>query len=137
MLTFMRGYGIGLLRISLGTVFVWFGLLKVIGRSPVERLVAATVYWVAPDIFVPLLGAWEMLIGLGLLFGMAVRLTSLLFWLQLAGTLMVLPLLPHVAFQGGNPLLLTMEGEFVINNLVLLSAGLAVGSHVRRLGPEM
>ena len=60
--------------------------------------------------------------------------TLLLFWLQLAGTFLVLILRPDIAFQQGtNPLLLTTEGEFVIKNLVLISAGLVVGGTVRRV----
>jgi hypothetical protein len=64
------------------------------------------------------------------------RLILLLFWLQMAGTFLVLVLQPDVAFQGGNPLLLTTEGEFVIKNLVLITAGLVVGSTVRRDGDK-
>ena len=132
MVSFMDTYGIRLLRISLGLVFMWFGLLKVIGRSPVYDLVAKTVYWVEPSVFVPLLGVWEVVIGLGLLFRLALRVTLLLFWLQLAGTFLTLILRPDIAFQRGHPLLLTTEGEFVIKNLVLISAGLVIGSTVKR-----
>jgi hypothetical protein len=38
---------------------------------------------------------------------------------------------PGIAFQDGNPLLLTVEGEFVIKNLVLITAAMVVGSTVR------
>jgi len=134
MIRFMTTCGIPILRVCLGIVFFWFGLLKVIGKSPVAELVAQTVYWVSPQWFVPCLGVWEMVVGAGLLFAVALRLTLLLFWLQMAGTLMVLVLRPDMAFQGGNPLLLTTEGEFVIKNLVLIAAGLVVGGTVRRSG---
>lgn len=132
MIWFMSTYGIRLLRISLGIVFVWFGLLKVTGQSPVAELVANTVYFVPPQLFVPFLGVWEMAVGLGLLFRFALRATLFLFWLQMAGTFLVLVLRPDIAFQGMNPLLLTTEGEFVIKNLVLISAGLVVGATVRK-----
>jgi putative oxidoreductase len=135
MIMTMRDYGITVLRLALGVVFVWFGVLKVIGRSPVGDLVADTVYWVDPGWFVPFLGAWEVLVGIGLIAGMALRLVLLLFWLQMAGTFLVLVLRPDFAFQGGNPLLLTTTGEFVIKNLVLIAAGLVVGSTVRRIRP--
>lgn len=127
----MNAYGVLLIRLSLALVFIWFGALKVVGQSPVYELVAHTVYWVSPDFFVPFLGAWELVIGLGLLFAVALRVTLFLFWMQLAGTFMVLVLRPDVAFQQGNPLLLTMEGEFVIKNLVLIAASLVVGGTVR------
>ena len=129
---FMTTYGIQILRVCLGIVFTWFGALKVAGRSPVEALVAQTVSWVAPEILLPLLGVWEIAVGLGLLLRVALRTTLFLFWLQMAGTFLVLLLRPDLAFQQGNPLLLTTEGEFVIKNLVLISAGIVVGSTVRR-----
>jgi len=136
MIWFMSTLGIWILRVCLVIVFFWFGLLKVIGKSPVAELVAQTVYWVSPEAFVPFLGIWEMVVGLGLLFAVALRLTLFLFWLQMAGTLLVLVLRPDIAFQGGNPLLLTAEGEFVIKNLVLIAAGLVVGGTVRRGGKQ-
>ena len=120
------------MRLSLGIVFVWFGALKVFGVTPVSDLVAATVYWVDPDWFVPFLGVVEMLVGAGLILRRALRLILAVFLAQMAGTFLVLILLPDVAFQDGNPLLLTVEGEFVVKNLVLLSAGLVVGSMVGR-----
>ena len=129
---FMHSSGITLLRISLGIVFIWFGLLKVIGLSPVIDLVSRTVYWFPPKIFVPILGVWEIIIGYGLLFGVLLRFTLFLFWLLLAGTSMVLVLLPQVAFQHGNPFLLTLEGEFIIKNLVLITAGIVIGGTVPR-----
>lgn len=130
----MENYGGPLLRVSLGIVFIWFGVLKVAGCSPVYDLVAHTVYWVSPERFIPFLGVWEVVVGLGLLFAIALRLTLFLFWLQLAGTFLVLVLRPDIAFQHGNPLLLTTEGEFVVKNLVLIAAGLVVGGTVRKKG---
>jgi uncharacterized membrane protein YkgB len=133
---FMSSYAILIIRISLGIVFVWFGLLKVIGTSPVYDLASHIVYWLPPQLFVPLLGIWEMAIGIGLLLGKAPRVVLSLLFLQLAGTFLVLVMRPETAFQGGNPLLLTMEGEFVVKNLVLIAAGLAVGGTVRHIRKE-
>ena len=134
MIRLMSGYGIRLLRVCLGTVFLWFGVLKVLGQSPVAELIAHTVYWFPADRFVPLLGVWEIVVGVGLLLGRALRVVLFLFWLQMAGTFLVLVVKPDVAFQGGNPLLLTTEGEFVITNLVLIAAGIVVGGTVQRRG---
>ena len=128
----LQRWSVPLLRISLGIVFLWFGALKVFGVTPVSDLVAATVYWVDPDWFVPFLGVVEMLVGAGLILRRAMRTILAVFLAQMAGTFLVLILLPDVAFLDGNPLKLTVEGEFVVKNLVLLSAGLVVGSMVRR-----
>lgn len=128
----MSRYGVPLMRLSLGTTFIWFGALKLVESSPVGDLVANTVYWLPPRLFVPFLGAWEIAVGLGLITGRAPRTTLAFFLSQMAGTFLVLVVKPEVAFQRGNPLLLTTEGEFVVKNLVLISGGLIVGSTMRR-----
>jgi uncharacterized membrane protein YkgB len=128
----LRRIAVPVLRISLGIVFVWFGALKVFDVSPVSGFVARTVYWVDPDLFVPALGAFEILIGLLLLLGRGLRLALLLLVLQMAGTFLTFFVLPGVMFRRGNPFLLTVEGEFVVKNLVLISAALVVGATVGR-----
>ncbi len=124
---------IPLLRVSLAITYLWFGLLKIIGKSPVSGMVARTAFFLPRQFVVPFMGIWEMAIGLGLLFRFPLRLTLVAYFAQLAGTFMVLIVRPKEAFQKKNPLLLTKEGEFVIKNLVLASAGLVVGS---KMGDE-
>lgn len=127
----MREHGIFALRLALGFVFVWFGALKLVGESPVADLVRKVGYALpAQADFVLIFGVWEVLIGLGLLFAVMMRTTLLLLWMQLAGTFLVFVLRPDVAFEGWNPLLLTEEGEFVVKNLVLLTAGVVIGGTV-------
>jgi uncharacterized membrane protein YkgB len=132
-LALLKRAALPLLRLSLGLVFVWFGALKIAGETPVADLVADTVYWVDPSWFVPLLGVFEVVVGIGLLWGRLLRIVLALFVLQMMGTFLVLVIQPEVAFQDGNPLMLTTEGEFVIKNLVLLSAGLVIGSRLQAL----
>ena len=125
-------YGMTALRIALALVFIWFGALKVIDRSPVADLVAETVYWLPSDAFVTFLGVWELAIGLGLLLGIGMRVVLALFFTQMAGTFLVFVMKPGEAFDDGNPFLLTVLGEFVVKNLVLIAAGLVLGSTVRK-----
>ena len=132
MIPVLRRVAIPVLRVSLGVLFVWFGMLKIFEVSPVSELVARTVYWVDPDIIVPLLGVFEVAVGVLLLLGRALRLTLLLFLVQMLGTFLTFIVLPNVTFRDGNPLLLTVEGEFVVKNLVLIAAALVVGTTVRR-----
>lgn len=129
--TFLRRWSIPALRVSLAVVFIWFGLLKIFDVTPVTDLVARTVYWFDPAWVVPALGVFETVVGIGLLFKIALRAVLGLFAGMMVGTFLVLVLLPEVSFQDGNPLLLTVEGEFVVKNLVLLSAGMVVGATVR------
>lgn len=122
-----------LLRVSLGIVFVWFGALKVAGLSAVGGLVAATVPFLDSAWFVPVLGLVEILIGVAFATGQLLRVVLPVFAAHMAGTFLVLITLPDVAFEGANPLVLTAVGEFVVKNLVLLSAGLVVASGVKPL----
>jgi uncharacterized membrane protein YkgB len=131
---FLSRIGVPALRISLGVVFLWFGLLKILDVSPVSGLVANTIYWFDPDVVVPALGVFEVFVGACLVAGRLMRIALPLLILQMAGTFMVLVLLPDVAFRDGNPFLLTVEGEFVVKNLVLLSSALVIGSRLAPLG---
>lgn len=126
----LRRWGVPALRISLATVFIWFGALKILGVSPVADLVASTVYWVDPDWLVPALGVVEVLVGLGLALNRWIRAVLLILAVQMAGTFLVFLVLPDLTFQDGNPLKLTVEGEFILKNLVLLAAAMVVGAHL-------
>lgn len=118
------------LRISMGIIFMWFGLLKAFGQSPVNDLVARTVYWFDPEVFIPVLGWWEVAIGVCFLFHRLIRGAILLLFLQIGGTFLPLVILPEVCFQG-NPLMLTMEGQYIVKNLLIISAALVIGGTAR------
>ncbi len=133
--TFMRRWGILALRISLGTIFIWFGVLKPLGLSPAEPLVIATVRWLPlfdAELWVSIIGWWEVAIGVTFLFRKTIRIAIALLALQMVGTFMPLILLPAVTFQAGHlPYGPTMEGQYIIKNLLILSAALVVGGTVR------
>jgi len=134
----MARYGLVVLRLGLGIVFLWFGALKLVpGLSPAEELVRNTTYFVDPDLFLPVLAIWEMVIGLGLIFGVFMRITLLLLFLQMAGTALPLVILPEAVWTAF-PMGLTLEGQYIIKNLVLIGAGLVLGATVRggRIDPE-
>lgn len=134
----MANYGVVILRVGLGIVFFWFGALKLVpGLSPAETLVRNTTYFVDPDWFIPVLAIWEMAIGLGLIFNVFMRLTLLLLFLQMPGTALPLFILPEAVWTVF-PYGLTLEGQYIIKNLVLIGAGLVLGGTVRggRLEPE-
>ena len=127
----MARAGIPILRIALGVIYVWFGALKLVpGLSPAEDLVLATVPFLPGSFFLPFLAVWEIVIGIGFLTGRALRLTILLLFLQMPGTLSPIVLLPERIFTAF-PFGLTLEGQYVIKNLVLISAALVIGATVR------
>ena len=123
----MHVWAIPVLRVALGIVFLWFGALKLMDASPVVTMLSETWSFVPTQGFVLVLGILECLIGLGLIFKITLRATLFLLWLQMLGTLITPLLAPGMFFFHGNPFLLTMEGEFIVKNLVLVAAGLVVG----------
>jgi len=126
----MHRYGLSVLRVGLAIVFIWYGILKPLGMSPAAELVRRTVYFVPPDIFIPILGWWEVAIGVGLLYRPLNRTAIFLLFLQMPGTLLPLVLLPEVCFTQV-PWGLTLEGQYIIKNAVLIGAALVVGGTVR------
>ncbi len=134
----MARTGLIFLRVGLGVIFFWFGVLKFFpGLSPAENLVRNTVYFFDPDIFITVLATWEALIGFGLITGKFMRLTLLLLFLQMPGTALPLLILPDVVWNVF-PYGLTIEGQYIVKNLVLIGAGLVLGGTVRggRLNPD-
>ena len=127
----MHSNGATIARISIGIVFIWFGLLKALGTSPVAVLVEQLFPWAPSSISVPAIGIFEVALGVAFVTGFALRITLALFWVHMAGTFLVPVMRPDLAFQGGNPFYLTTIGEFVVKNLVLISAGIVVGGTVR------
>ncbi|MFO0831688.1 MAG: hypothetical protein U0637_07570 [Phycisphaerales bacterium] len=129
-------HGLTAVRWSLGVVFVWFGALKPLGVSPALELVTRTVYWFDPGWFVPLLGWWEVAIGICLVVPRLVRLGILLLALQMPGTFLPLVILPDVCWSHA-PWAPTLEGQYIIKNLVLIAAAMALGGAVRRDVPRL
>jgi uncharacterized membrane protein YphA (DoxX/SURF4 family) len=132
----MAKNGIRLLRFSLGGVFLWFGILKFFpGMSPAQTLAGTTMATLSIGLLSPrnavlILAVWESLIGLGLLTGYFLRGTLFLLWLQMLGTLTPLILYPELCFTVF-PIAPTLEGQYIIKNLVLITAGIAIGATVR------
>lgn len=116
------------MRWTLALVFVWFGALKVANVTPVAALVADTLAPIPASVVVPVLGAVEIVAGLLLAARRMLRPVLAVLIGHLVGTFLVLVTQPHVAFQDGNPLLPTTEGEFVVKNLVLIAGSLLVAA---------
>jgi uncharacterized membrane protein YphA (DoxX/SURF4 family) len=134
--TFMGYWGVTALRYSLGLIFIWFGILKPLGLSPAGPLVMATVDFLplfTPRQWLGIIGWWEVAIGVTFLFRATVRVAIALLAMQMVGTFMPLFMLPGVTFQPGRlPYAPTIEGQYIIKNLLIISAALVVGGTVRR-----
>ena len=123
----MNLYGTLFLRYSVGTIFIWFGLLKPLGMSPAQDLVENTVYWFDNKTsFVKFLGCWEVVIGLTMVYKPLLRVSIFLLFVQMPGTFLPLILLPEVCFTKF-PFGLTLEGQYIIKNLIIISSALVLG----------
>ena len=129
-------HGILLLRLGLGTVFLWFGVLKFFpDTSPAQDLAGRTIDTltfglIPPQVSLLPLAATETLIGLGLISGIWLRATLLVLLLQMLGTLTPLVLFPVLTFAHA-PYAPTMEGQYILKNIVLVAAALTIGATVR------
>ncbi|MEO7713998.1 MAG: hypothetical protein ABIV10_13865 [Gemmatimonadaceae bacterium] len=132
----MAKYGVGILRVALGVVFLWFGFLKYFpGVSSEEELATRTINVLTLGLMPAhvsrvLLATWECAIGLGLLTSKAMRTTLLLLFAQMLGTLMPLVLFPAETFARF-PVVPTLQGQFIIKNFIFIAAAIVMGATVR------
>lgn len=129
----MVSHSITLLRVSLGVVFLAFGLLKFFpGLSPVEVLVKNTLDVLTSGLLpasvsIVLVATLECAIGFGLITGRLLRLTLVLLGFQMIGAMAPLFLFPGELF-GGPFHAPTLEGQYVLKDVVLVAAGLVIGA---------
>ena len=132
LLQLLHRFSLPMLRVSLGLVFVWFGGLKVVGATPVKELVAGTVPWLDAGWLVPALGWFEIVVGIALMSGYLLGWVCAAMVAHLCGTFLTAITQPDLMFQHGNPLALTMTGEFVAKNVVLITAALVLATWARQ-----
>lgn len=132
----MARHGITLLRWSIGLIFIWFGALKLVpGMSPADQIATETTMTLtfgllSRDVARLALAFLELAIGTGLMTGRFLRLTLLMLFAQMAGTLTPLVLSPDQIWSEF-PFVLTLEGQYIMKNGVLISAGFVIGATVR------
>ena len=139
----MAAHGLKLLRLAIGVVFFWFGALKLFpGLSPAETLAGRTMETltfgsVPAHLAVPALGVWEVAISLGLLAGRCMRVVLVLLFAQMLGTVTPFALFPAETFALF-PFVPTLEGQYIIKNIVFMSAAIVLGATLRggELSPE-
>ncbi|MFW5890525.1 MAG: DUF417 family protein [Marinilabiliaceae bacterium] len=136
--SWMQKNGLFLLRISIGLIFFWFGILKFFpGVSPAQDLAIRTIsvmsFGLLPEFIISNgLALWEVLIGLGLIAGKYLRITLVLLFLQMIGTFFPVFLFPQEVFADV-PFVPTLEGQYIIKNLIIVSAGFVIGGNLKKL----
>ncbi|MBX7066359.1 MAG: hypothetical protein K1X28_03930 [Parachlamydiales bacterium] len=127
----MKILSLHLLRYSMSIIYFWFGALKIMGISPAEELVFRATHWTGVHNFVFFLGIWEVAIGLFLFIRKLYWLGLTLLFLQFPGTFSPLFLNPEDCFTVF-PYGLTIEGQYIMKNLILICAGIVLASHLRK-----
>ena len=119
-----------LVRIPIFIIFFWFGILKIMDLSPAQQLVKDTVYWMpflSAESWTYIIGVWEVLIAICFLFKRTTLIAMILLFLQMSGTFLPLLILPEITFQNSNPFLPTLEGQYIIKNIIIITAALMIG----------
>lgn len=124
----VRASGPWLLRGSLALVFVWLGALKLAGVSTLSSsmIAAITPSLLDAELVIRVVGGVEIVLGLGLLVRSVQPYVVAAVAAQLAATFLVMVVRPDVTFADGNLLLLSVEGEYILKNIVLLAGALTL-----------
>jgi uncharacterized membrane protein YkgB len=121
-----------LARFGLFVVFFWFGILKVIGLSPasgvVQRLFEHTIHFMNFPTFLVIFGVFECVIGILFLIRGCERVVIPLLFIHMVTTFGPLVYLPSETWQ--KFMVPTLEGQYIIKNLVIIAAAIGIAAHV-------
>lgn len=127
-------HGLLILRLTIGAVFVWFGLLKFLPASAAEELATDTISWlscgqVKGNVALPSLGILECGIGLSVLFNKGMNITIPVLYLHMAGTMLPLLIFPEKTWL--SPFIPTLAGQYIIKNTAFIASGILLGAVAR------
>lgn len=122
---------VNLLRISLGIIFLWYGMLKFFPElSPAEDLAINTINWmfnglIPSEISIKLLALWEVLVGIGFILGVYTRYITILFLIHMVLTFLPLFIFPELSFTNA-PYAFTIVGQYIVKNIVFILVGFLI-----------
>lgn len=120
-----------ILSISIGIVYLWFGLLKFFpGLSPADMLAKKTISLLTFDIIpqhvgLLLLAILEVSIGLCLIFNFQLKKVIIAALTHLVLTFIPVIFFPDISFSSA-PFSLTLVGQYIVKNIVIISALLMI-----------
>ena len=131
-INFFRRISLPTARFAIFVIFFWFGILKVIGLSPagelVQSLYGQTVSFIPFLTFYIGFGLFECLIGILFLIRGAERVVIPLLFIHMITTFMPLFLLPSATWSA--PFVPTLEGQYIIKNLVVIATAIGIAAHL-------
>lgn len=123
-----------LARTALFVVFFWFGALKVVGTSPANALLAALLARTLPFLtfnqFMVGFGLFEMVIGVAFVIPKRERVALAMLAVHMVMTFLPLWFLPQMAWSGF--LTPTLEGQYIIKNVVIIALAVMIASRRAR-----
>lgn len=127
-----RRLSVPISRFGLFVVFFWFGILKVLDMSPasplVEELFVRTISFMPFPTFMVLFGLFECLIGILFLIRGVERVVIPLLFLHMITTVMPLFMVPAATWSGF--LIPTLEGQYIIKNILIIAAAIGIAAHL-------
>lgn len=136
LINFFKKISMPMARFSIFVVFFWFGILKVLGLSPasgvVERLFEETIPFMSFSTFIVLFGLFECLIGILFLIKGLERVVMPLLLIHMITTFGPLVLLPSETWQ--RAFVPTLEGQYIIKNLVIIATAIFISANLRPMG---
>lgn len=134
--SFLDEYSDWFLRISIAIIYIWFGILKPFDSSPAADLVANSIYFLPREPFFIFLGIWETILGIMFLIPRLTKITFWIFILHMGGTFTPFITLMNTVFIKF-PYALSLEGQYIIKNLILISAAVAILMNYLRKNKEL
>jgi uncharacterized membrane protein YphA (DoxX/SURF4 family) len=130
---------ISLARIALFIVYFWFGILKVFDLSPasplVQQLFEATMPFMPFPTFLVLFGLFECLIAILFLFPRTTRVAAVLLAIHMVTTIMPLFMVPDATWT--SMFVPTLEGQYIIKNILIISAAITILANTRPLNKKV
>lgn len=138
MIMHMKKWSMPMARFSIFVVYFWFGILKVFGTSPANPIVDALLQRTLPGVtfaeFIVAFGVVEVLIGIMFLVPHLTRLAIFVLCLHLITTIMPLFVLREATWQSF--LVPTLEGQYIIKNILIVAAAVGILAHTHILKKE-
>lgn len=135
LIAFFKKIYIPLARLSLFIIFFWFGFLKIIDQSPanplVNDLLSKTLPFMSFETFIVLFGLFEMLIGILFLIPKLERIVIPLLFIHMITTTLPLFFLQQTSWSGF--MIPTLEGQYIIKNIALITCAIGIASHMEPL----
>ena len=132
LIRFFQKYWLQFARFAVAIVFIWFGLLKVLGLSPagglVHDLFSQTIQFISFDTFYIIFAWFEVIIGVLFLIPRMTRVVMPLLAIHMITTFGPLVFLPSESWSGF--LVPTLVGQYIIKNLVIIAVAMGISAQL-------